>query len=57
MKRSKRETRSDKFPLTLHPTGQYWSKSIFAKLRYYLTNQLMVVRVKIIQNNMIFFDL
>ena len=23
MKVSKRKTRSDKFPLTLHPTGQY----------------------------------
>ena len=26
MKISKRKTRSDKFPLTLHPTGQYCKK-------------------------------
>ncbi len=27
MKTSKRKTRSDKFPLTLHPTGQYCKES------------------------------
>ncbi len=26
MSKSKRKTRSDKFPLTLHPTGQYCKK-------------------------------
>ena len=31
---SKRKTRSDKFPLTLHPTGQY-CKKISGKLYYF----------------------
>jgi len=31
---SKRKTRSDKFPLTLHPTGQY-CKKIKGKIRYF----------------------
>jgi hypothetical protein len=31
---SKRKTRSDKFPLTLHPTGQY-CKKINGKLYYF----------------------
>ena len=31
---SKRKTRSDKFPLTLHPTGQY-CKKIKGKLYYF----------------------
>jgi integrase len=31
---SKRKTRSDKFPLTLHPTGQY-CKKINGKIRYF----------------------
>jgi len=34
MKVSKRKTRSDKFPLTLHPTGQY-CKKIKGKIRYF----------------------
>jgi len=34
MKISKRKTRSDKFPLTLHPTGQY-CKKINGKIRYF----------------------
>jgi len=34
MKISKRKTRSDKFPLTLHPTGQY-CKKIKGKIRYF----------------------
>jgi len=34
MKNSKRKTRSDKFPLTLHPTGQY-CKKIKGKIRYF----------------------
>jgi len=34
MKRSKRKIRSDKFPLTLHPTGQY-CKKIRGKIRYF----------------------
>ena len=34
MKSSKRKTRSDKFPLTLHPTGQY-CKKINGKLYYF----------------------
>ena len=38
MKTSKRKTRSDKFPLTLHPTGQY-CKKIKGKLRYFGTDK------------------
>jgi hypothetical protein len=34
MKNSKRKIRSDKFPLTLHPTGQY-CKKIRGKIRYF----------------------
>ncbi|HCO96847.1 MAG TPA: hypothetical protein DIU00_23390 [Phycisphaerales bacterium] len=34
MMNSKRKTRSDKFPLTLHPTGQY-CKKINGKIRYF----------------------
>ena len=38
MKRSKRKTRSDKFPLTLHPTGQY-CKKINGRIRYFGTDK------------------
>ena len=38
MKRSKRKTRSDKFPLTLHPTGQYCRK-IKGKIHYFGTDK------------------
>jgi hypothetical protein len=34
MKTSKRKTRSDKFPLTFHPTGQY-CKKIKGKMYYF----------------------
>ena len=34
MKTLKRKTRSDKFPLTLHPTGQY-CKKIKGKMYYF----------------------
>ena len=37
MKRS-RKTSSDKFPLTLHPTGQY-CKKIKGKIRYFGTDK------------------
>ena len=42
MKRSKRKTRSDKFPLTLHPTGQYCRK-IKGKIRYFGTDKKKVL--------------
>ncbi len=42
MKRSKRKTRSDKFPLTLHPTGQY-CKKIKGKIRYFGTDKKKVL--------------
>jgi len=38
MKTSKRKTRSDKFPLTLHPTGQY-CKKIKGKIHYFGTDK------------------
>ena len=38
MKTSKRKTRSDKFPLALHPTGQY-CKKIKGKIRYFGTDK------------------
>jgi len=42
MKTSKRKTRSDKFPLTLHPTGQY-CKKIKGKIRYFGTDKKKAV--------------
>ncbi len=38
MRSSKRKTRSDKFPLTLHPTGQY-CKKIKGKIHYFGTDK------------------
>ena len=38
MKGQKRRTRSDKFPLTLHPTGQY-CKKIKGKIPYFGTDK------------------
>ena len=38
MKRSKRKTRSDKFPLTLRPTGQY-CKKIKERVRHFGTDK------------------
>jgi len=38
MESSRRKTRSDKFPLTLHPTGQY-CKKISGKIHYFGTNK------------------
>jgi len=40
---SKRKTRSDKFPLTLHPTGQY-CKKIKSKLYYFRADNVPQVR-------------
>jgi len=41
--RSKRKTRFDKFPLTLHPTGQY-CKKIRGKLHYFGANKQEALR-------------
>jgi integrase len=38
MRSPRRKTRSDKFPLTLHPTGQY-CKKISGKIHYFGTNK------------------
>jgi len=38
MKGNRRKTRSDKFPLTLHPTGQY-GKKIKGKIHYFGTDK------------------
>jgi len=38
MKASNRKTRSDEFPLTLHPTGQY-CKKIKGKIYYFGSNK------------------
>ena len=38
MKGRKRKTRSDKFPLTLHPTGQY-CKKIKGRIHYFGSNK------------------
>ena len=38
MKSSRRKTRSDKFPLTLHPTGQY-CKKIKGRIHYFGVNK------------------
>jgi YHS domain-containing protein len=38
MKTLKRKTRSDKFPLTLHPTGQY-CKKIKGKIYYFSSDK------------------
>jgi site-specific recombinase XerD len=42
MKGLRRKTRSDKFPLTLHPTGQYYKK-INGKIHYFGANKKQAV--------------
>jgi hypothetical protein len=39
---TKRKTRSDKFPLTLHPTGQY-CKKIKGKIYYFGTDKQLAL--------------
>jgi len=48
MKRTKRKTRSDKFPLTLHPTGQY-CKKIKGKIRYFGTDKKKALERYLVQ--------
>jgi len=42
-KQQRRKTRSDKFPLTLHPTGQY-CKKINGKIHYFGTNKKQALK-------------
>lgn len=42
MRSPRRKTRSDKFPLTLHPTGQYFKK-IKGRMHYFGTNKKQAV--------------
>ncbi len=42
---STRKTRSDKFPLTLHPTGQY-CKKIKGKLYYFGNDKKAAIKTK-----------
>ena len=43
MKKHRRKTRSDKFPLTLHPTGQY-CKKIHGTIHYFGTNKKQALK-------------
>ena len=56
-KKKNRKTRSDKFPLTLHKTGQY-CKKIKGKIYYFGTDKTVALHHFILQTGgFIFFHL
>jgi len=55
MKTLKRKTRSDKFPLTLHPTGQY-CKKVKGKIYYFGSDRKEALQNTLIRQH-IFMDI